>query len=93
MDDILYVKVIERDIVFRTESEYIEGPLTNQLETILTHFGFARLNQNAIVNLNKIVSYDSKLGIVYFDKDKVHFCQVSRRNKHKVSTLFDNQKS
>lgn len=90
MDDIIYVKVKERNIEIRTESRYIEGSITNQLDTILSRYGFARINQNAIVNLNKIKSYDSELGVVYFDDEKLDECQVSRRNRHKISTYYDN---
>lgn len=88
MDEILYVKVIDRDIVVRTESHYKEGPLTNQLESILTQFGFVRLHQNFIAKLDKIKSYDGENGIVYFDDEKLIGCQVSRRNKHKVLEYF-----
>lgn len=89
MDKILYVKVVDRNIVVRTENDRHEGSLTNQLESILEHYGFARLNQNVMVNLDMITSFDPELGIVYFSDDQTLNVQVSRRNRHKVPSDLD----
>lgn len=88
--EILYVKAVDRKITFCTDSVCYEGSLIDQLDLILSRYGFALLNQNTIVNLKQIKSYDSKLGIVYFNDEKTDSCQVSRRNKHKVPSKFDN---
>lgn len=84
MDKILYVKVIDRDIVVKTENGRNEDSLTKQLKYILERYGFAKLNQNVFVNLEMIKSVDSKLSLVYLDDEKLIQIQVSRRNRHKV---------
>ncbi len=84
MDNILYVQVLKRKIYIHTKTGLVEGSLVSQLDSLLIRYGHARLNDNTIVNLAQIKSYDPKLGIVYMNEEKTSFVHVSRRNRHKV---------
>lgn len=84
MDEILFVQVINRKTYVHTGTGIVDGSLVNQLDTILTQFGYARLNDNTIVNLAEIKHYDSNLGIVYMDVERTISINVSRRNRYKV---------
>lgn len=82
-NDILYVQVVNRKIVIHTENESKIGPLTKQLELILTNFGFEKADSNKFVQVNKILVRDKKAKKIYFNRERTLYCTVTRPNLKK----------
>lgn len=59
----------------------------NQLERILSEYGFEKVDQSIIVNMNRAVSFEpNEMKIIFENGD---YCFSSRRNKYKVLSYFN----
>lgn len=82
-NDILYVQVVDRNIVIHTLEDAHIGSLNDQLELLLGYFGFAKADQNKYVQVSKISTRDKKERKLYFNPERTKFCSVTRPNiKH-----------
>jgi len=79
-NDILFVQILNRKIVIHTLEEPHVGSLTQQVEYILSQFGFERADANKFVQVSKILTRDKKERKVYFSADRTKYCTISRQN-------------
>lgn len=77
-NDVLYVQVIERNIVIHTPEEIHIGSLNDQIELLLGYFGFERSDENKYVQVNKILTRSKKARRLYFNEERTKFCPVTR---------------
>lgn len=82
-NDILFVQVVNRKIVIHEMGVTRIGPLTKQLDYLLSKCGYNKADSNKFVQMNKILIRDKKNKKVYFDAERTKFCPVTRPNMKK----------
>ena len=69
LDEVLYIKIENRNIVYHTHTEkYLHISTLSDLEDHLFPYGFDMLDKTNIVNMNRIKKMDYKHGNVYFEE-------------------------
>lgn len=79
-NDILFVQIVDRNIVIHTMNEPKIGSINDQMELLLSYFGFEKADQNKYVQVNKILTRDKREKKVYFDAERKKFCRITRPN-------------
>lgn len=86
VENVLYIQAIGNNITIRTEQKkYNQLSTVRDYSKLLLPFGFEFVSKSTIVQVDKIILFDEKERIAYFDKDrKIEGVKVSRRNLNKV---------
>lgn len=94
INDILYIDMENETFEMVTKTGTFKAFLPVQvLNTLLENYRFADLDRHTIVNVDKIVKYDSVDGILYFDDENEKLClHVSLRKLAKVAKNLDKDK-
>lgn len=79
-NDMFIIQIVDRRIVIHTSDEPHIGSLNVQLEYILSHFGFLRVDQNKFVQESKICYRDKKNKILYLNPERTRSVRVTRPN-------------
>lgn len=69
LNDVLFINIEDRNIVYHTSSEkYFQITKLSELDEHLLNRGFDLLDKTNLVNMNKVKSFESKLGKIYFEE-------------------------
>lgn len=91
-DDVLYMEVEERTVVFHTaEDKFYLLDTLSELAKRMGSLGFHKLDRINLVNMNKIKHFDDKLCKVFFDENENEHTKsttVSFTNKNMILNHF-----
>lgn len=92
VNDILYMEVEERTVVFHTaEDKFYLLDTLSELAKRMGSLGFQKLDRINLVNMNKIKHFDDKHCKVFFDDELTEHTKsttVSFTNKNMISNHF-----
>lgn len=85
--DVMFIQIVNRKIEIHTNSDVINGAVMDQLERVLSDYGYVKVEQSVLANIESINNCDWSRGIITFKNGET--CLLSRRNEKKVRQLFD----
>jgi DNA-binding LytR/AlgR family response regulator len=98
LNEVLYINIEDRNIVYHTiDNKYYQITKLSELDEHLFELGFDLLDKTNLVNMNKVMHFDSRFGKIFFEASPSRtskFASVAaiqqKLRKHQISRAIAN---